>query len=120
MDFHAIEEGIQGTLRLMKHLKMIDTAPDPTEVNKVVWNSAWIRARTAGIFHPHIQAGEMIHKNQLVGSITDPFGEFHEEVKSQVTGYVVGLNNNPVVNAGDALLHIGMDDLCKLEGSGEE
>ena len=120
MDFHAIEEGIQGTLRLMKHLKMIDTAPDPTEVNKVVWNSAWIRARTAGIFHPHIKAGELIHKNQLVGSITDPFGEFHEEVKSTVSGYVVGLNNNPVVNAGDALLHIGMDDHCKLDGSGEE
>ena len=120
MDFHAIEEGIQGTLRLMKHLKMIDIAPDPTEENKIVWNSAWIRARTAGIFHPHIKAGELIHKNQLVGSITDPFGEFHEEVKSTVSGYVVGLNNNPVVNAGDALLHIGMDDHCKLDGSGEE
>ena len=120
MDFHAIEEGIQGTLRLMKHLKMIDIAPDPTEENKIVWNSAWIRARTAGIFHPHIKAGELIHKNQLVGSITDPFGEFHEDVKSTVSGYVVGLNNNPVVNAGDALLHIGMDDHCKLDGSGEE
>ncbi len=24
-------------------------------------------------------------------------------------GYVVGLNNNPVVNAGDALLHLGFD-----------
>ena len=120
MDFHAIEEGINGTLRLMKHLEMIDSAPAPTEENKIVWNSAWIRARTAGIFHPHIKSGELIHKNQLVGSITDPFGEFHEEIKSQVTGYVVGLNNNPVVNAGDALLHIGMDDHCKLEGGDEE
>ncbi len=120
MDPHAIEEGIQGTLRLMKHLKMIDTAPDPTEENKVVWNSSWIRARTAGIFHPHIKAGSLIIKDQLVGSITDPFGEFHEEVKSNVSGYVVGLNNNPVVNAGDALMHIGMDDHCKLDGGGEE
>ncbi len=120
MDPHAIEEGIQGTLRLMKHLKMIDTAPDPTEENKVVWNSSWIRARTAGIFHTHIKAGSLIIKDQLVGSITDPFGEFHEEVKSNVSGYVVGLNNNPVVNAGDALMHVGMDDHCKLDGGGEE
>jgi predicted deacylase len=120
MDQHAIEEGIQGTLRLMKHLNMINTAPKPKEENRIVWNSAWIRARTAGLFHPHIKAGELINKSQLVGSITDPFGEFNEEIKSQVTGYVVGLNNNPVVNAGDALMHIGMDDLCRLEGGGEE
>ena len=120
MDFHAIEEGINGTLRLMKHLGMIDKAPMPIEPNKMVWHSAWIRARTAGIFHPHIKAGEHIHKNQLVGQITDPFGEFKEEIISQVSGYVVGLNNNPVANAGDALLHIGMDKHEKMESSREE
>jgi predicted deacylase len=120
MDDHAIEEGIHGTLRLMKFLNMIDRAPAPKETNRIVWSSAWIRARTAGLFHPVIKAGDLVHKNQLIGSITDPFGEFTEAVKSQVTGYVVGLNNNPVVNAGDALLHVGMDDHCKLDGSGEE
>ncbi len=120
MDDHAIEEGIQGTLRLMKFLNMIDNAPAPKETNRIVWSSAWIRARTAGLFHPEIKAGELVHKNQHIGTITDPFGEFTEAVKSQVTGYVVGLNNNPVVNAGDALLHVGMDDHCKLDGGGEE
>lgn len=114
MDLPAIEEGINGTLRLMKHLKMIDWAPEPKIESRIVWNSSWIRARTAGIFHPQVQAGDLIHKNQLVGSITDPFGEFHEQIKSSVTGYIVGLNNNPVVNAGDALMHVGMDDFCKL------
>ena len=78
------------------------------------------RVHSAGIFHPQIQAGELIHKNQIVGTITDPFGEYKEQVKSQLTGYVVGLNNNPVVNAGDALLPIGMDDHCKLNDGGEE
>ena len=120
MDFHAIEEGINGTLRLMKHLQMIDWAPEAKHENRIIWSSAWTRARTAGIFHPLIQAGTLIQKNQLVGEITDPFGEFKEEITSQVTGYVVGLNNNPVVNAGDALLHIGMDDHCKLDAAGEE
>jgi len=120
MDNQAIEEGIQGTLRLMKHLNMIDWAPEPKEENKIVWNSTWIRARSAGLFHPQISAGELIQKHQLVGSIIDPFGEHKEEVKAPVTGYVVGLNNNPVVNAGDALLHVGMDDRCRLDGGDEE
>lgn len=119
-DQHAIEEGINGTLRLMNHLKMIDWAPEPKEENRIIWNSSWARARTAGLFQPTIKCGDTIEKGQLVGTLTDPFGEFKEKVKSPSTGYVVGLNNNPVVNAGDALLHIGMDNFCKIGGGVED
>jgi uncharacterized protein len=119
-DNHAIEEGISGTLRLMKHLGMNDSAPAPTEENKIIWNSSWIRAKTAGLFQPNIKCGDLLEKGQLIGSITDPFGEFKETLKSPTKGYVVGLNNNPVVNAGDALLHVGMDNFCKIDGGGED
>jgi predicted deacylase len=120
MDQHAIEEGVDGTLRLMKHLKMIDWAPAPKEQNRIIWSSSWARARTAGLFQPTIRCGDLVHKSQIIGNLTDPFGEFKEQIKSPSTGYVVGLNNNPVVNAGDALMHLGMDDVCKIGGSGEE
>lgn len=119
MDQPAIEEGINGTLRLMKHLGMIDWAPDIRQETRIIWNTSWIRARTAGIFHAHVQAGDLIHKHQLVGAITDPFGESHEQIKSPVTGYLIGINNNPVVNAGDALMHVGMDDFCRLHADDE-
>jgi predicted deacylase len=115
-DQRAIEEGINGTLRLMHHLKMIDSAPAPSAVNKIIWSSSWIRARTGGLFQPSIACGDLVHKNQWIGTMTDPFGEFKEEIHSPTTGYVVGLNNIPVVNAGDALMHIGVDTYCKLEG----
>ena len=119
-DQHAIEEGVNGTLRLMKYLKMIDWAPEPKEENKIIWSSSWARARTAGLFLAEIKCGDLIHKNQIVGTLTDPFGEFKEQIKSPTTGYVVGLNNNPVVNAGDALIHIGQDNVCKIGGSVED
>jgi predicted deacylase len=119
-DQHAIEEGIEGTLRLMKHLNMINSAPAPKEENKIIWSSSWIRARNAGLFQPIIKCGDLIQKDQKVGTITDPFGEFKEVIKSQTMGYVVGMNNNPVVNAGDALMHIGLDNVCKIGGNGEE
>ncbi len=114
MDLHTIEEGVNGTLRLMKFLRMIDWAPEPKIESRIVWNTSWIRARNAGIFHPQIQSGDLIHKGQVVGILTDPFGEFHEQIKSPAVGYIIGLNNNPVVNAGDALMHMGMDDYCRL------
>lgn len=114
-DQSGIEEGIAGTLRLMKHLKMIDDAPEPKEANKIIWSSSWIRAKNAGLFQATIRSGQLVHKGDVVGSITDPFGEFKEHVKAPETAYVIGLNNIPVVNAGDALMHLGLDNLCKLE-----
>jgi uncharacterized protein len=117
-DQQAIEEGLAGTLRLMKHLRMIDSAPEAKQESKVVWNTSWIRAKSAGLFQPNIQCGQLVQKGQWVGTITDPFGEFKEHVLATEMGYVIGLNNIPVINAGDALMHIGMDNYCKLE-SGE-
>ncbi|MEP2667797.1 MAG: succinylglutamate desuccinylase/aspartoacylase family protein [Cyclobacteriaceae bacterium] len=113
-DTHAIEAGLSGALRLMKHLNMIDWAPEASEENRVIWNSTWVRARTAGLFQANIRAGNKVEKNQWLGTMTDPFGEFKEPIKSPTTGYVIGLNNAPVINAGDALLHIGLDDSCKV------
>lgn len=119
-DQQAIEEGIAGTLRLMKHLNMIDWAPEAKEESKVVWNTSWIRAKSAGLFQPNVQCGSLIQKGQWIGTITDPFGEFKEHVLANETGYVIGLNNIPVINAGDALMHIGMDNHCKLDNSDSE
>jgi hypothetical protein len=113
-DQHAIEEGIAGTLRLMKYLKMIDWAPEPKEENRVIWSTAWVRAKYAGLFQSTIRCGQLVHKGEWIGTITDPFGEFKEKVMATTTAYVIGLNNSPVINAGDALVHLGMDNLCKI------
>lgn len=120
-DQQGIDEGISGALRLMRHLKMIDEAPEPKVENKIIWSTSWIRAKHAGLFQASIQSGQLVHKGESVGTITDPFGEFKEKVKASETAYVIGLNNSPVVNAGDALMHLGMDNQCKLNdrSSGE-
>lgn len=116
-DNNAIEEGVAGTLRIMKHLGMIDIAPEPKEPSKIIWTTSWIRAKHAGLFQPAVAAGQLVHKGDFVGTITDPFGEFKEQVKSHETAYVIGMNNSPVINAGDALMHLGMDNVCKLENN---
>lgn len=119
-DQQAIEDGIAGTLRLMHYLKMIDWAPEPKEENRIIWSTSWIRAKHAGLFQPSVQCGQLVHKGEWVGTITDPFGEFKEQIKSSETAYVIGLNNIPVVNAGDAIMHLGMDNVCKLTDRSSE
>ncbi len=117
-DQHAIEEGIAGTQRMMKYLNMIDNAPEAKSDSRIIWSSSWIRAKYAGLFQSNVSTGDLVQKGQCVGTITDPFGEFKEQIFANDMGYVIGLNNIPVMNAGDALMHIGMDDQCKLESGG--
>jgi uncharacterized protein len=119
-DQQAIEEGIEGTLRLMKYLNMIDWAPEPKVENKIIWSSTWVRAKYAGLFQPSVRSGQLVHKGEWIGTITDPFGEFKHQIKAPETAYVIGLNNIPVVNAGDALMHLGMDNVCKIGGHDSE
>lgn len=108
LDVHAIEEGVNGTLRVMKHLGMTDWAPAASEPTRIIRSSNWVRSRNAGLFHPVVKSGSVVEKGQFVGAVTDPFGEFKANISSPYTGHVIGINNNPVVNAGDALLHVGM------------
>lgn len=110
-DEFAIQEGINGTLRVLNHLKMSSRALIPTgHENRFISNSSWVRAKASGLFQTLVQYGEHVTKNQLVGHITDPFGEFSVPLKSPATGYVIGLQNDPILHQGDAVMHIGRVD----------
>lgn len=103
-DEFGIEEGIRGTLRLMKSLKMISEAPEP-KASKIYNNSTWIRTKNAGLFITKSELGEEFNKRQVLGSIKDPYGELNSRVVAPYDGMIIGLNNCPVVNKGDALIH---------------
>lgn len=104
-DDAGIEEGVNGTLRLMHSLDMIPGAPGGGEP-QIYRKSTWIRAGFAGLFRPSVQLGDEIDKKQVLGHITDPFGNERFKSVSRRAGKVIGLNNAPVVHKGDALMHI--------------
>jgi predicted deacylase len=106
---HAIDHGIQGTLRLMKHLGMTSAdLPAPGHDNHEFMHSSWIRARSSGLFQSLASSGKWVKKNQLVGYITDPFGEYRIQLRSPASGYIISMNNNPILHQGDAVMHIGV------------
>jgi len=84
---------------------MIKNAPEPQKT-EIFEKSSWVRAKIAGLFHPKINLGDNISKRQLLGRITDPYGNETVKVVSNYNGKVIGLNYNPVVHKGDAILHI--------------
>ncbi len=105
---NAIETGIRGTLRVMRHLNMISEAPEPKKENVILQRSTWLRARRSGMQHLTVRNGSPINKGDVLGIISDPYGQKEIKIKSPQCGYVIAINNNPIVNRGDALVHIGI------------
>ncbi len=106
-DEFAIQQGINGTLRVMKHLGMIDVAPRAEHRNQIIVESSWVRAKYSGILNLGVKYGEQVAKGAVLGEISDTLGERICTVKSPVDGYIIALNHSPVVHQGDALFHIG-------------
>ncbi|MFT7299109.1 MAG: putative deacylase, partial [Sphingobacteriales bacterium] len=105
---HAIEEGRNCALRLLNFLGMRSDAPEPTNKTVILKGSSWVRAKNSGLFVTNLILGDEAKKNQRVGNIKGPYGDFDLSLKAPSAGFVIGLNNNPVVNMGDAVMHIGL------------
>ncbi|MBN8701585.1 MAG: succinylglutamate desuccinylase/aspartoacylase family protein [Bacteroidetes bacterium] len=104
----AINEGIKGCLRLLKQMEMLDTNVEERET-KLLKESKWVRARMAGLFATHKRYGSSVTKGEVIGYIADPYGDTEIQLKAPESGYIVGVNNQPVINEGDALIHIGVE-----------
>lgn len=106
LDDYAVEEAVAGTLRMLQFLEMVEKAPQP-KLGIILPESSWIRAKVSGIFTSNVRLGQEVKKGQILAKISDPYGQVKIPVKATHNGHVIGLNNNPVVNAGDALIHVG-------------
>ena len=106
-DGFSIQHGIAGTQRVMKHLKMLKDAPAVTRKVIIFEKSSWVRADKSGLFRWTQQSGAKVSKGEPLGFINDPYGENKSTVFAHRDGYIIGHNNVPVVNQGDALFHIG-------------
>ena len=104
----AIDEGLAGMKRVMKHLGMIDEAPPPDKPAVTINKSTWTRASRAGLHYAHARNGAFLKKGDIMGVISDPYGEYERKIKASHDCYILSVNNNPVVNRGDALFHTGI------------
>ncbi len=109
LDENATEKGIYGTLNILKHFKMIsDRVAIPKAKKSIkIHNRKWIRAKIAGIFSSTITNGDFVKKGQTLGFIMDTYGETNHKIVCKNDGYILAVNNFPIVNMGDALFHFG-------------
>lgn len=106
-DENSITLGCIGIRNILAYFNMIDFAKTE-RIDTVHFSSTrWLRAPRAGMFIPKIENGSPIKKGTLLGVVADTVAKKSKEIKSPINGHVFCINNQAVVNQGDALFHVG-------------
>ncbi|MFC3122789.1 succinylglutamate desuccinylase/aspartoacylase family protein [Agaribacter flavus] len=110
-DEFSIRAGIKGILNVLSHLGMVKLRKTPT-VHKsepfVANKSSWLRASSSGIVRDLKKLGDHVKKGQILAEICSPTGAFVEKLKAPFGGVIIGKQNIPLVQEGDAMYHIAM------------
>jgi predicted deacylase len=119
-DEYGARTGVMGILRVMHELGMIGAKgiAKPRVKPILCRKSSWLRAPAGGLIRMFRQSGDKVVPGDVIGVISDPFGENETEVVATEGGIIVGRANLPVVNEGDALFHIAeLPDPAKAEAA---
>jgi predicted deacylase len=114
LDKQVTRQGVRGAVRVMHHLGLTNFSSEIAEYPEVteqilIHKSQWIRANYSGMYRRIVSIGDPINNKEIIGSISDPYGDFERSVKSTHTGFIICSNQAPIVNQGDALVHISTE-----------
>jgi hypothetical protein len=102
-------DAIEGTKRFLDHLDMLNPRKKANIKSKkpiYIEKSNWVRAKYSGMFHGFVKIGSFIKKGELIATISDPYGKVEHKMKAPHDGYVINVNDAPIVYQGDAIFHV--------------
>lgn len=102
-------QGVEGVKRVLQHFDMLNSKKKAgASESKTIYieKSSWIRSKYSGMFHGHTQIGSFVEKGSVLAIISDPYGKIEHKVKAPNSGYIINVNDAPIVYQGDAIYHI--------------
>ncbi|AXO80517.1 succinylglutamate desuccinylase [Olleya aquimaris] len=114
LDNTVTNTGVNGAKRILNHFGMLRRQFKVSEPKKEcvkITDSSWLRAKHSGMFKATVKLGVEVNVGDDIGNITDPYGKFNHFVKSKHAGYVININQAPIVYQGDALFHVSTEVL---------
>ncbi len=107
LDERAIVAGVRGITNVMRGLGMLPSRRKPWLAEPYVARSTtWYRAPTDGVFRPLAKLGARVRRGDTLGVVSAPFGETEQFLKARGEGIIIGANNLPLVNEGEALFNV--------------
>ncbi len=111
-DTESIRVGVEGIFRVMETLEMYENPFFSPQTNSIeIRETKWVRGPSSGIFHLQVKLGQTVEKRELLGVITDTFGDTNIKVRSPQAGIVIGHTQNPLVNQGDGIINLAIKQL---------
>ncbi|MCB2175261.1 MAG: succinylglutamate desuccinylase/aspartoacylase family protein [Actinomycetales bacterium] len=106
LDEYAVDAGVRGVRRVLAALGMTDPVVEDVPPTLECRGSGWVRSRRTGIAHLDVELGQHVVVGERLGSVFDSYGKTLRTVRADRDGVVIGRANAPIVNPGDALVHI--------------
>lgn len=107
-DEMSARAGVMGILRIMRELDMISSKGVRGAKKEPMFcqSSRWLRAPQGGLLRTYKSEGDVVDEGEILAVVSDPFGEIEHEIKSSLSGVIVGRALMPIVNEGDAIFHV--------------
>ena len=103
----SIRAGLKGVTNVLNNLGMIKkTAKKKTTTPYIANSSGWLRANASGFVSQKIKLGDQIVKGDSLAEIGSPYGDIINTVKATRSGILIGMQNIPLVQEGEAMFHI--------------
>jgi len=107
----SIRAGVKGIQNVLAHLgmtrKKVRSQVRKTPLKLFVANtSAWVRASSSGIVSNLKNLGDQVQKGDTLANIKNSFGEVLGSIYASRSGIIIGKQNIPLVQEGDAMFHI--------------
>jgi uncharacterized protein len=98
---------VNGTLNVMRYLKMLPGAAGPVENPVWVGKIDTVASEQPGIFYPLVDRGTYVAQGTKIGYVTDYFGRVVYEAKAPAAGVVLYICGVPSMKRGDTIANIG-------------
>lgn len=103
----SIRVGVKGVLNVLAELGLIRRKRGRKVFQPFIANdSAWVRANSSGIVRNLKKLGDRVRKGDALAEIGGPFGDVLDTVIANKAGIIIGKQNIPLAQEGDAMFHI--------------
>ena len=99
---------VNGTLSVMRHLKMLPGPPAPVEHPVWIDHLADVASGQTGIFYPLVKRGTYVEAGARLGYVTDFVGKPVFEARAREAGIVLYVRAVPSINKGDTVASVGV------------
>ncbi len=107
-DEFSIKVGVKGILNVLRHLNMLPKLRSPKAPIEpfVARKSGWVRAPDSGFVIHKKELGDRVKKHEVLAAIKKPLGDVSAKVLSHADGIIIGKQNIPLVQEGEAVYNI--------------